>query len=152
MQTSLARVGINITQSTNASSTYYSTWLGSPRNVKQQGLGIGVAGWGADFPTGYGFWNNIANGSAILQTGNSNYPSLNDSTVNKIIDDSRTGKSTDADWTTVNKTVMDTAVYEPLFYGKTLWYRSPRLTNVTCDNALGFGAYDVVNVGTTDGK
>lgn len=152
MQTSLARVGINITQSTNASSTYYSTWLGSPRNVKQQGLGIGVAGWGADFPTGYGFWNNIANGSAILQTGNSNYPSLDNSTVNKIIDDSRTGKSTDADWTTVNKTVMDTAVYEPLFYGKTLWYRSPRLTNVTCDNALGFGAYDVVNVGTTDGK
>ena len=152
MQSSLARVGIKITAAPNASSTYYSTWLGSPRNVKQQGIGIGVAGWGADFPTGYGFWNNIANGSAILQTGNSNYPSLDDKTVNGIIDASRTGKSTDADWLTVNKTVMDSAVYLPLFYGKTLWYRSSRLTNVTSDNALGFGAYDVVNVGTTDGK
>ena len=152
MQSSLARVGIKITQATAASSSYYTSWLGSPRNVKAQGLGIGIAGWGADFPTGYGFWNNIANGSAILQTGNSNYAELNDPTVNKIIDDSGTGKSTDANYHTVNEKAMESADYLPIFYGKTLWYRSARLTNVTCDNALGFGAYDVVNVGTKDGK
>ena len=152
MQSSLARVGIKITAAPNAGSSYYSTWLGSPRNVKQQGLGIGIAGWGADFPTGYGFWNNIANGNAILQSGNSNYAELDDSTVNGILDNATTGKATDADFLNVNKTAMDSGSYMPIFYGKTLWYRSPRLTNITSDNALGFGAYDVVNVGTTDGK
>lgn len=152
MQTSLARVGIKITAAPQAASSYYSSWLGSPRNVKAQGLGIGIAGWGADFPTGYGFWNNIANGSAIIQTGNSNYAELDDPAVNKIIDDSTAGKSTDADYLQVNKLAMESAAYLPIFYGKTLWYRGDRLTNVTSDNALGFGAYDVVNVGTTDGN
>lgn len=151
-QASLARVGIKITQAPNANSSYYTTWFGSPRNVKAQGLGIGIAGWGADFPTGYGFWNNIANGSAIQQTGNSNYAELNDPAVNSVIDDSRKGKSTDADFAGVNKKVMESATFLPIFYGKTLWYRSSRLTSITCDNALGFGAYDVVNVGTSDGK
>lgn len=152
MQSALARVGIKITAAPQSNANYYSTWLGSPRNVKQQGLGIGIAGWGADFPTGYGFWNNIANGSAILQEGNSNYAELDDPAVNKIIDASTAGKSTEEDWVAVNKAAMDSALYLPIFYGKTLWYRSERLTNVTSDNALGFGAYDVVNVGTTDGK
>lgn len=148
-QASLARVGIKITAATAASSSYYSTFLGSPKNVKNQGLGIGVAGWGADFPTGYGFWNNIANGSAIVDPGTSNYPSENNPAVNKILDDSLKGKSTPADFRKLDDLVMTDAVYVPLYFGKTLWYRSPKLTNITCDNALGFGAYDVVNVGKT---
>jgi hypothetical protein len=34
-----------------------------------------------------------------------------------------------------------------VYYGKQLFYRNPRMTNVTCDTALAFGASDFVNVG-----
>lgn len=149
MKAALARVGIQITAATSAASSYYTSFVGSPANIKNQGIGISIYGWGADFPTGYGFWQNIANGNAILQTGNSNQPSLDDKTVNSILDQSLTGKSTDADFRKLDDQVMTNAVYLPIFFGKTLWYRSPRMTNVTSDNALGFGAYDVVNVGVS---
>jgi peptide/nickel transport system substrate-binding protein len=42
---------------------------------------------------------------------------------------------------------MNQAVYLPYAWGKDLYYRNPRLTNVSCDNALAFGIYDFVNVG-----
>jgi peptide/nickel transport system substrate-binding protein len=53
----------------------------------------------------------------------------------------------EADWRTLDRAVMATATYLPLVYEKTLYYRNPRLTNVTCDNALASGIYDFVNVG-----
>lgn len=148
MQTALARVGIKITETTSASSSYYSSFIGSPANIVNQGIGIANAAWGADFPTGYGFWNSIANGSAILPQGNTNYPSLNDPVVNKILDAAPLGKSTDANFRSLDDQVMKDAVYLPILFGKSLYYRNPRLTNVTADNALAFGIYDFVNVGT----
>jgi peptide/nickel transport system substrate-binding protein len=143
----LAKVGIKITAATQDQSSYYSTFIGSPKNIVNQGIGIALAGWGADFPTGVGFYNAIANGASIVDPGNSNYPSLNDPIVNKILDEAPAGKATDADWSTLNKQVMADAVYLPFAYGKTLMYRNPRMTNVTCDNALAFGNYDFVNIG-----
>lgn len=148
-QTALARVGIKITPATNDVSTYYSTFAGSPANVKNQGLGIILANWGADFPTGYGFYNSIVNGKSILPTGNSNYGSINDPTINKILDGSTGGKTTEAEWQQLNHSLMDTASDLPYVWGKSLYYRNPRLTNVVCDNALAFGLYDWVNMGVS---
>jgi len=148
MQSALAKVGIKITATTSASSSYYSTFIGSPANITNQGIGIALAAWGADFPTGYGFWNSIANGADIIPTGNTNYPSLNDPVVNKILDAAPSGKSTDGDFRKLDDQVMKDAVYLPILFGKSLYYRNPRLTNVTSDNALAFGLYDFVNVGT----
>ena len=148
LQTALARVGIKVTETTSAASSYYSTFIGSPTNIVNQGIGIALAAWGADFPTGYGFWNSIANGADIVPTGNTNYPSLNDPIVNKILDAAPNGKSTDADFRKLDDQVMKDAVYLPILFGKSLYYRNPRLTNVTSDNALAFGLYDFVNVGT----
>lgn len=148
-QTALARVGIKITPATSDASNYYSTFAGSPANVKNQGLGIIVAAWGADFPTGYGFYNSIVNGSSILPTGNSNYGSLNDPTINKILDSSTAGKTTDAEWQNLNHALMATAGDIPYLWGKSLYYRNPRLTNVACNNALAFGLYDWVNMGVS---
>jgi peptide/nickel transport system substrate-binding protein len=148
MQTALARVGIKITADTSSADNYYSSFIGSPANIKNQGIGIAIAAWGADFPTGYGFWNSIANGAGILPSGNTNYPSLNDPAVNKILDAAPAGKATDADFRTLDDDVMKDAVYLPILFGKSLYYRNARLTNVTADNALAFGIYDFVNVGT----
>lgn len=146
IKSALGRVGIQVTPATTSSENYYSTFIGSPSNVKNQGLGIMTAGWGADFPTLYGFYQNIVNGSAILPEGNSNYASINDPTVNKILNN--TGQPvTDELGKQLNHALMETAQFIPTRYSKDLWYRSTRMTNVTCNNALGFGAYDVVNVG-----
>jgi peptide/nickel transport system substrate-binding protein len=145
----LGRVGIKLTAATQDASSYYSTFIGSPKNIKNQGIGMAIAGWGADFPTGVGFYQSIANGNAIVDPGNSNYPSLNDPIVNKVLDEAPAGKATDADWATLDEQIMKDAVYLPIDFNKTLYYRNPRMTNVTCDNALAFGIYDFVNIGVS---
>lgn len=152
MQSSLARVGIKLSGAPNDGSTYYTTFIGSPQNIKNQGLGIANAGWGADFPSGYGFWNSIANGNAIMATGNTNYPSLNDPVVNKLLAEALVGKGTDANIRKLDDQVMKNAVYLPLVFRKDIYYRNPRLTNVTSNLALAFGIYDFVNIGVSDGK
>ena len=146
-EAALAKVGIQVTGAPQDSSSYYSTWIGSPQNIKNQGIGIAFAGWGADFPTGVGFFQSITNGNAILPTGNSNYTSLNDPTVNAVLDKAPAGKATEADWESLNNAIAQSATYLPILYGKDLYYRNPRLTNVTCDTALAFGIYDWVNMG-----
>ncbi|MBO0866155.1 MAG: ABC transporter substrate-binding protein [Mycobacterium sp.] len=146
-QQALGRVGIHISADTQDQSTYYSTFIGSPANLKNQGIGMANAGWGADYPTGTGFYNAIANGNNILPTGNTNYPSLNDPVINKILSEAPKGQTTTADWKKLNQQLMNDAVYLPYVWGRTLYYRNPRMTNVTCNNALAFGIYDFVNVG-----
>jgi peptide/nickel transport system substrate-binding protein len=148
-EAALAKVGIQVTADTHDSSSYYSTWIGSPQNLKNQGIGIAFAGWGADFPTGVGFFQSITNGNSILPTGNSNYSSLNDPTVNAVLDKAPAGKATEADWESLNNAIAQSGTYLPILYEKSLYYRNPRMTNVTSDNALAFGIYDFVNVGVT---
>ena len=55
----------------------------------------------------------------------------------------------EADWQKLNHQIMTDAVYLPLYWGNTLMYRNPRMTNVTCNNAQAFGNYDFVNVGVS---
>lgn len=148
-QQALAKVGIKATPITQDASSYYSTFIGSPQNIKNQKIGVAFAAWGADFPTDVGYYQSIANGNSILPTGNSNYPSLNDTTVNSILDKAPKGGAGDADWKALSEAVMNSTVYLPILYTKTLYYRNPRLTNVTCDNALAFGVYDFVNAGVS---
>lgn len=145
----LARVGIKITAVTDDPSTYYSTFIGSPKNVVKQGIGLAIAGWGADFPTVVGFYQSIANGNAIVDPGTSNYVSLNDPVVNGVLNGAPKGTTSDADFKKLNQQIMTDAVYLPLYWGNTLMYRNPRMTNVTCDNALAFGNYDFVNAGVS---
>jgi peptide/nickel transport system substrate-binding protein len=148
-QAALAKVGIQITAATHDSASYYSTYIGSPQNLKNQGIGIAIAGWGADFPTGVGFFQSITNGNAIVPTGNSNYASLNDPTVNKVLNEAPAGKATEQDWESLNNAIAQSGTYLPVLYEKTLYYRNPQMTNVTSDNALAFGIYDFVNAGVS---
>ena len=145
----LARVGITLTAVTDDSSTYYNTFIGSPSNVLKKHIGMGLAGWGADFPTNVGFYQAIANGNAIVDPGTSNYVSLNDPVVNGLLNSGPAGKNTVTDWQNLNHQIMTDAVYVPIYWTKTLYYRNPRMTNVTCDNALAFGIYDFVNIGVS---
>lgn len=148
-QQALARVGITVQPAAGDQSTYYSKFIGSPQNIIDQGLGLGQAGWGADFPTGYGFWNSISNGKNILPTGNSNYASLNDPVVNQIlVDVTKSSGTHSADFKKLDAQVMSDAVMIPYVYDKTLFYRNPQMTNVRVNFALG-GYYDFVNAGVS---
>jgi peptide/nickel transport system substrate-binding protein len=154
VQQNLGRVGIKVGGAPSDQATYYSTWIGSPKNLIDQKIGLGIAGWGADFPTAYGFWQSIANGNAILPEGNSNYPSLNDPKVNDLLD--QLTKEGDKDKAkalavSLDQQVMANAVYLPVQFDKTFYYRNPRLTNVYLNGGVG-NYYDYVNIGTSDGK
>ena len=154
IQQALAKVGINAKPLPHPQAGYYSTFIGQPKNVLDKKIGLGLAAWAADFPSVYGFWNNIVNGETIKPSGTSNYASLDDKAVNKAINDS--AKSSDpaalADFgKQINHGVMDSATYLPYLWDASLYYRNPRLTNVYLGQGLG-SYYDYVNIGVSDGK
>jgi peptide/nickel transport system substrate-binding protein len=107
--------------------------------------------WGADWPTGYGFLQQIVHGKAIGQSGNTNLSELNDPEINKLLDDA-IGNTDEAArtaaYTQVDKKVMEQAAIVPLTYFKVLLYRSPYATNVVSSSAFS-GQYDYLNIGTT---
>lgn len=154
-QQALARVGINVKATPGEQASYYSTFIGSPANIVSKKIGLAIAGWGADFPNSYGFWQSIANGQAIKENGNSNYPSLNDPQINALLNSVDAGNpdpTVQADiGKKIDQLVMANAVYLPFVFDKSLYYRNPRLTNVYLNGGVG-NYYDYVNIGTSDGK
>jgi peptide/nickel transport system substrate-binding protein len=151
VQEALARVGIKVTLKAGEADTYYSQYIGVPSSVKNNKLGIMDAGWGADFPTTVGFWYSIAHGKARYPNGTSNYVNLNDPKVNGLLDQSNSAPKDQ--WNTIGRQVDDAlmadAVYVPVMWTKSVYWRNARLTNVYSTNF--FGLYDWVNIGTTDG-
>jgi peptide/nickel transport system substrate-binding protein len=154
LQQGLARVGISTSIVSVDASTYYSTTIGTPSNVHKQDLGLMVAGWGSDFPTGYGFFSSIVDGRKILQSGgNSNYQETADPLVNSLLDKLTTATSVGQEnqiTGQLDKQVMSGATVLPFLYDSALNYRNPRLTNVYVTNA--FGQIDFVSLGVDDGK
>jgi peptide/nickel transport system substrate-binding protein len=149
VQEALARAGIKVTPKAGEADTYYQTFIGSPASVKNNKLGLMDAGWGADYPTTNGFYYSIAHGKANLPSSDSNYVNLNDPKVNQALDQAQTAP--EDQWNTIGRQVddqiMDDAVYVPIMWTKSVYYRNPRLTNVYSTNY--FGLYDWVNMGTT---
>ena len=153
-QAALSRVGIKVVSAPGDGASYYTTYIGSPANIVQKKLGILVAGWGADFPTGNGFWNSIVSGTAILPTGNTNYASLKDPVIDAALADGLTQSdpaALAADYKKVDAEVMQDAVMLPFQYDKTLYWHTARLTNLYLQAGLGY-YYDYVNIGVDDGK
>ncbi len=153
VQESLGRVGINVTAKPGEQSVYYQTWIGSPQNIVDQKLGILGAGWGSDFPSINGFYRSIAHGDSILPTGNSNYASLDDPEVNRLMDESlrATPDQQEELGKQLNHRIMDLAVMLPTRFSKDIYYRNPRLTNVYGLYSF-FSLFDFVQVGVSDGK
>ncbi|BBC32776.1 ABC transporter substrate-binding protein [Streptomyces graminofaciens] len=147
----LKKVGIDATIKQYPSSKYFSDYAGVPNFTKKQNIGLIMMQWGADWPTGYGFLQQIVHGKAIGQSGNTNLSQLNDPAVNKLLDDA-IGNTDEAArnkaYAEVDKKVMEQAVIVPLTYFKVLLYRSPYATNLVSTSAFS-GEYDYLNIGTT---
>ena len=149
VQQSLAKVGITVNLKGYPSGDYFKLYAGKPDFVKANGLGILAYGWGADWPDGYGFLDQIVDSRTIRPAGNTNL-GITIPAVDKLIDQALV--TTDADarnklWGDVDKAVMDNASVLPGIWSKGLLYRPPYLTNVFVNPA--FGQYDYTTIGTT---
>jgi len=80
LQAALKTVGINATID-QFDGSQVSTQYGSPNNVHKKGWGIMIYGWGADFPTGYGYLAPLSMGAFLAQNGNVNLAEINDPAV-----------------------------------------------------------------------
>ncbi|MFC5008694.1 ABC transporter substrate-binding protein, partial [Dactylosporangium cerinum] len=150
LQAALKNVGINARLDPTDASLYFRSTIGAPSNVHAKGYGLMMAGWGADFPTGYGFLSILVDGRSISASGNNNYAELDNAEVNSLIDKAKaaTDPKAAADiWGQINKIVMDEAVMVPFTYDKALNYRNPRLTNVFVTEY--YGMYDFASLGVT---
>jgi peptide/nickel transport system substrate-binding protein len=85
--------------------------------------------------------------SPCLESESIDLTQLHDPSVDRVLGAAARGQANYADWESLDRAVMRSATYLPLTWEKTLYYRNPRLTNVTCNNALANGIYDFVNVG-----
>jgi peptide/nickel transport system substrate-binding protein len=148
LQAALKNVGINARLDPTDASLYFRSTIGSPSNTHAKGYGLMMAGWGADFPTGYGFLSVLVDGRTILPSGNNNYAELNDPAINSLIDQAKAEsdpkKAADI-WGQINHKVMDAAVMVPFVYDKALNYRNPRVTNVFVTEY--YGMYDFGSLG-----
>jgi peptide/nickel transport system substrate-binding protein len=149
LQAALKAIGINATLDVSDASLYFRSTIGSPSNVAKKHYGIMTAGWGADYPTGFGFLQVLVDGRAILPSGNNNYAELNDPEINSLIDkakaESDPAKSAEI-WGQINSKVMDTATQLPFVYDKALNYRNPRMTNVFVQEYFGMWDFSTLGV------
>jgi ABC-type transport system substrate-binding protein len=150
LQQALAKVGITVTLHGYPSGTYYSDFAGSPNYVHQHNLGIDLGGWGADWPDGYGFLDEISNGNAIVPAGNTNISELNDPAVNSLFTQAASPKLTlaqeTASWPKIDTQIMKDAAILPEVYAKALLYMNPSLTNVYVQGYYGMFNYAVLGV------
>jgi peptide/nickel transport system substrate-binding protein len=152
LQAALKAVGIN------ASIFQYDgkdvgSVVGSPSVVKAKKLGIMISGWGADFPTGYGYLAPIAMGQFIAQSGNYNLPEINDPAINDLFKKGLAetdAKAAADDYKQANQKVMEGNYFVPFVFDKALNYYNPRLTNVYFHQGLAM--VDFASIGVSDGK
>ena len=148
---SLKKVGINASLKQYPQGKYFNDYAGVPKFTEKQNIGIMMMQWGSDWPSGYGFLQQILNSSAISQSGNTNLSQFANKDVDAKLAQAIANPDMDARnklYAEVDKVTMDQAVIVPLTYFKVLLYRSPYATNVASSSAWS-GQYDYLNIGTT---
>ncbi|WP_442816237.1 ABC transporter substrate-binding protein [Streptomyces sp. NBC_01233] len=149
IQASLKKVGITVKIQQYPAGKYFSDYAGVPKFTEDNKIGLMMMQWGADWPTGFGFLQQVVHGGAIGKTGNTNLSQLNSPEINGMLDANIANTDPAARekvYGDIDKKVMDEAVIVPLTYFKVLHYRSPKITNAVSNPAWS-GQYDYLNVG-----
>ncbi|WP_405882635.1 ABC transporter substrate-binding protein [Streptomyces sp. NBC_01136] len=144
IQASMKKIGITVNIKSYPAGKYFTNFAGVPSYVHEHDLGMIMTAWGADWPTGFGFLDQIVNGSAIKPSGGNNVSELNDPAINKALNDAIANTDTAARtkaWGDIDKMVLDNASVVPLIYRKNLLLRPTSATNVTVTQAY-LGMYD----------
>ncbi|MDT7704729.1 MAG: peptide/nickel transport system substrate-binding protein [Pseudonocardiales bacterium] len=150
LQQSLAKAGINLTIKPYPLGDYFKLYAGKPDFAKANGLGMMITGWGADWPDGYGFLDQIVDSRVIRASGGNTNLGVKDPAVDAMIDKALQTTDTAAReqiWVDIDKKVMSDAFILPGIWSKGLLYRPPNLTNAFVTN--GFQMYDYLALGTT---
>ncbi|MDQ1640995.1 MAG: peptide/nickel transport system substrate-binding protein [Actinomycetota bacterium] len=147
LQQSLAKVGIKLTIKNYPLADYTKLYAGKPDYAKANKLGLMIYGWGADWPDGFGFLQQIVDSRVIRPAGNTNL-GVKIPAVDALID--KALKTTDQAerekiWPEIDRTVMENASMLPGVWAKGLLFRPSNLTNVFVND--GFGMYDYVTIG-----
>lgn len=149
IQQGLAKAGIKADIVTFPAGDYFNKYVGAPQYVHSHGTGLMLMAWAADWPTGYGFLDQIVDGSAIKPSGGNNLAEENNPAVNKALNDA-IGNTDDAArttaWGNIDEMVMKDAVEVPLIYAKAVLYRPSNISNVLITQGYG-GMYDYLNMG-----
>ncbi|MFF7475940.1 ABC transporter substrate-binding protein [Streptomyces sp. NPDC008092] len=146
---SLKAVGINATLKQYPSGKYFTDYAGVPNFANKQNVGLMMMQWGADWPSGYGFLQQILNGQAISQSGNTNLSQYDNKTVNDLLAKAIGTQDTterNSIYTQIDKQTMDDAALVPLTYFKVLLARPTTFTNLVSTAAFS-GQYDYLNIG-----
>ncbi|MEV6790615.1 ABC transporter substrate-binding protein [Streptomyces sp. NPDC051320] len=146
LQQSLKKIGITADIKTFPADKYFTDFAGVPAWVHKNNAGMMMMAWGADWPTGYGFLDQIVDGTAIKPSGGTNLMELNDKAINaELVKGIGTIDTTarNAIWGDVDQKVMENASLVPLYYRKNLLYRPDNAENVTVTDAY-LGMYDYV--------
>lgn len=150
LQAALTRVGITTTLKGYPTTSYYSDFAGNPAYVASHNIGLSEGGWAPDFPTGFGWGDQIENGNAILAAGNSNISQLNDPVVNADFKAIEATGLTQAQRNNIahmiDLQVMKDAAFLPIVYAKSLLWRNPNLTNVYVQGYYGMYNYSVLGL------
>lgn len=148
---SLKKAGINATLKQYPSGKYFTDYAGVPKFTEKENVGLIMMQWGADWPSGYGFLQQILNGKAISQSGNTNLSQYDNKDVNALLEKAigtQDKAERDSLYTEIDKKTMDDAVIVPLTYFKVLLYRPATFTNLVSTAAFS-GQYDYLNIGST---
>jgi peptide/nickel transport system substrate-binding protein len=149
LQQALAKVGINLTLKPYPLGDYAKLYAGKPDFAKTNNLGIMVYGWGADWPDGFGFLQQIVDSRVIRTAGGNTNLGIKIPEVDSLIDKALVtsdAATRNPMWGQIDKLVMENAEAIPGVWAKSLDYRSPNVTNAYINDGLG-GYYDYAWMG-----
>ncbi|MEV4944967.1 ABC transporter substrate-binding protein [Streptomyces sp. NPDC053755] len=152
LQSALAKVGITV-RTAGYDAAQRSAVVGTPSVVRSKGYGLTFFGWGADYPTGSGFLEPLADGRLILPSANFNFPEVDDPEIDALFDQGAAATDPAAAAETyrrIDHKVVDGAYYLPIVADKAVFYRNPRLTNVYVHEVYGMADFQAL--GVSDGK
>src|SRR5262249_40861283 len=128
---------------------YFKLYAGKPDYAKNNKLGIMIMGWGADWPDGFGFLQQIVDSRVIRASGGNTNLGIKLPEVDALLDKALATTDTEARnpiWRDIDKKVMENAMVIPGVWAKVLLYRPKTLTNVYVNDGLG-GFYDFAWMG-----
>lgn len=150
LQQALAKVGIKASLKGYPQGDYFKLYAGKPDFAKANKLGLMVMSWGADWPDGFGFLQQIVDSRVIRPAGNTNL-GIKLPEVDKLMDQAlqeNDKAKREAIWGQIDKVVMEQAQVIPGIWNKALLFRPDTVSNIFVNN--GYSYYDYAAAGVTN--
>jgi peptide/nickel transport system substrate-binding protein len=147
LQQSLERIGVHLTLKPYPQGDYFKLYAGKPAFAKNTKLGLMTNGWGADWPDGFGFLQQIVDSRVIRASGGNTNLSVKIPAVDALVDQALVTTDTNARnqiWGQIDQAVMENAVVLPGVWARGLLYRPTALHNVFISD--GFQMYDYLSL------